>query len=254
MLTTYITDTQRLLQNPAPSASGLYSDAQITAAVNKARRHLAIKAEAIRKIGTIATIAATREYSFANINVGVAATTGIAGILNVRRVSYAVGDGEKRLDGVSWEWFDLYYLNDPVPLGDQNNPGSRWPRQWAQYAQGGSASTDLVSVGSGSLYINPLPDDIYNLRCDCQCYPVLLTDDTTVEAIPAPFVDAVPFIAAWYVLLGSQFQARRADAEAYYKYGMEYVGIDREGANPVVNRPLFEQAMDPAQKGKAGAR
>ena len=253
MLTTYITDTQRLLQNPAPSAGGLYSDAQITAAVNKARRHLAVKAEAIRVIGTISTVAAQRAYSLGAINIGVEATTGISGILNVRRINYAIGDGEKRLDAVSWEWFDLYYLNDPVPLGDQNDPGSRWPRQWAQYAQGGSASAELSDT-SGSIYINPLPDDIYNLRCDCLCYPVPLENDDTVEALPVLFTDAVPFIAAWYVLLGAQNQARRADAEAYYKYGMDYVGVGREGANPSVNRPIFEQAPDPAQKGKAGAR
>lgn len=253
MLTTYITDTQRLLQNPAPSASGLYSDAQITAAINKARRHLAIKGETIRRIGTISTIDATRTYSFATINIGVAATTGIGGILNVRRINYAVGDGEQRLDAVSWEWFDLYYLNNPVPLGDANNPGSRTPQQWAQYAQGGSASTDLSDV-SGTVYINPLPDGVYDLRCDCQCYPIPLTDNTTVEATPAMFTDAVPFIAAWYVLLGAQNQARRADAEAYYKYGMDYIGVGRDGANPVVNRPIFEQGEDPAQRGKAGAR
>lgn len=253
MLDAYITDTQRLLQNPAPASGGLYSSAQITAAINKARRHLAVKGEAIRRIGELDTVNAQRVYSFASINLGVSATTGIGGILNVRRVNYVVGDGEKRLDAVSWEWFDLYYLNDPVPLGDTNNPGSRVPKQWAQYAQGGSAFEGLSDT-SGSIYINPLPDSVYSLRCDCLCYPVPLEDDTTIEALPVVFTDAVPFIAAWYVLLGAQNQSRRADAEAYYKYGMEYVGVGREGSNPVVNPAIFEQGIDPAQKGKAGAR
>lgn len=253
MLDTYITDTQRLLQNPAPATGGLYTTAQITAAINKARRHLAVKAEAIRRIGTISTASGTRVYSFDDIDIGVEATTGVAGILNVRRINYAVGDGEQRLDAVAWEWFDQYYLNNPVPLGDQNDPGSRYPRQWSQYGQGGSSSAELTDT-SGTIYINPLPDDTYELRCDCLCYPSPLEDDATVEALPALFTDAVPFVAAWYVLLGAQNQARRADAEAYYKYGMDYWQTGREGANPVVNRPIFEQGIDPAQKGKAGAR
>lgn len=253
MLTTYITDTQRLLQNPAPASAGLYSDGQITAAINKARRHLAIKGEVLRKIGTISTVANQREYSFATINIGTAATTGVAGILNIRRINRVVGSGEQRLDAVSWEWFDAYCLNDPIPEGNQNNPGSRYPRTWAQYGQGGSASAEL-SDKSGSFFLNPLPDDVYELKTDSLCYPIPLADDTTLEALSVLFTDAVPFIAAWYILLGSQNQARRSDAEAYYKYGMDYITTAREGANPSVNRPIFEQGNDPAQRGKAGAR
>lgn len=251
MLDTYLTDTKRLLQNPAPATGGLYTDPLITASINKARRHLAIKGECIRKIGTISTISGTRVYSFSGVNIGVAATTGIAGILNIRRINFATGDGEKFVTPRAWEWFDLYYLNNPVPLGDPDNPGNRWPRNWAQYGQGGSASADLSDT-SGSFYVDPVPDDAYELRCDCLCYPVPLEDDTTVEALPVLFTDAVPFIAAWYVLLGAQNQARRADAEGYYKYGIEYVGIGRMGSNPSVIRPIYEQADDPAQAGKAG--
>lgn len=253
MLTSYITDTQRLLQSPAPATAGLYSEGQITAAINKARRHLAIKGEVLRKIGTISTVAAQREYSFATIDIGVAATTGLAGVLNVRRINRVVGSGELRLDAVSWEWFDAYCLNDPIPEGNADDPGSRYPRTWAQYGQGGSASAEIGDI-SGSFYLDPLPDAIYELRLDCLCYPITLTDNNTVEAIPPMFTDAVPFIAAWYILLSAQNQARRADAEAYYKYGMDYIGVGREGSNPSVNRPIFEQANDPAQRGKAGAR
>lgn len=252
MLDVYTTDTRRLLQNPSPASAGLYSTADITAAINKARRHLAIKGECIRRIGTISTVSGTRSYSFGGVDIGVAAVTGVAGILNIRRINYVVGDGEKYITPRPWEWFDQFCLNNPVPLGDQNNPGSRTPRVWAQYGQGGSASSGLSNT-SGSFYIDPLPDDVYDLRCDCQCYPVPLVDDTTVEAIPVVFTDAVPFIAAWYILLGSQNQARRADAEGYYKYGMDYVGVGRTGSNPAVLRPQYEQADDPAQSGKAGA-
>lgn len=251
MLTTYITDTRRLLQNPAPASGGLYDDPLLTSAINKARRHAAIKGEILRRIGTISTVANQREYSFADIDIGDSEETGIAGVLNVRRINRVVGSGELRVRGVSWEWFDSYCLCNPVPEGDQTNPGSRVPRLWAQYGQGGSASAE-ISGQSGSFYLDPLPDDIYVLKTDNQCYPIPLEDDDTIEAISAMFTDAIPFFAAWYVLLSAQNQARRADAEAYYKYGMDYISTARDGANPVVNRPNFEQGQDPAQRGKAG--
>lgn len=252
MLDSYILDTQRLLQNPVPT-TGLYSDALITSAINKARRQLAAKSECIRKIGTISTANATREYEFSDIDLGVSATTGIAGVLNVRRISFVTGDGEKYITPRPWEWFDQFCLNTPVPLGDQNDPGSRWPRTWSQYGQGASLDASL-SGSSGTFYIDPLPDSVYVLKCDCLCFPNALAEDDDVEALPALFTDAVPFGAAWYVLLGSQNQARMADAERYYKYFNEYQELARNGANPAVLRPQYEMAGDPAQKGKAGAR
>ena len=91
-------------------------------------------------------------------------------------------------------------------------------------------------------------------RLDCQCYPIPLVTDDTNEALPITFTDAVPFLAAWYALLGAQNQARRADADGYYQYAMSYIGVAREGSNAAVLRPFFEQGIDPAQKGKAGAR
>lgn len=255
MLANYILDTQRLLQNPVPT-TGLYSDALIISAVNKARRQLAASSECIRKIGTISTVDLQREYEFSDVDIGDSDVTGIAGILNIRRINFVTGDGEKYITPRSWEWFDQYCLNDPVPLGDQNNPGSRWPRTWAQYSQGASLDAEL-SGSTGTFYLDPLPDGVYDLKCDCLCFPVQLTttgDDEEPEALPALFTDAVPFFAAWYVLLGSQNQARMADAERYYKYFKEYENRARNGANPAVLRPQYEMADDPAQKGKAGAR
>lgn len=250
MLTQYITQTQRLLQNPAP-ATGLYSTAAVTEYINIARKQLAGEGECIRRIGTIDTVAGQRAYSFADIDIGVAATTGIAGVFNVRRINYAVGDGQAYVTPRPWEWFDQYCLNNPVPLS--GDLGTRYPQTWSQYGQGGGAPTDGPSQ-SGSFYIDPIPDNVYTLYCDCVCYPVSLEDDDTPEAIPYIFTDAVPFFAAWYALLSTQTQARRADAEAFYSYYQEFLQRARKIANPSVLGWQYEQAPDPAQQGKAGAR
>lgn len=250
MLDDYVERTQRLLQNPAP-ATGLYSTALIQDNVNIARKQLAGEGQCVRRIGTISTVAAQREYSFANISTGVAATTGIAGVYNVRRINYGVGDGQQYITPRPWEWFDQFCLNNPNPIDQNATPGSNPPTSWAQYGQGSAAPTG-GSGQSGSFYLDPIPDDIYTLYCDCVCYPATLVSDATVEAIPYPFTDAVSFFAAYYTLLGAQNQARRADAEAFYGYYQTFLDRARNISNAAVLTWQYEQAQDPAQQGKAG--
>ena len=248
MLDDYVTRTQRLLQNPAP-ATGLYPAATVKDYVNIARKQLAGEAQCIRKIATIPTVVGQREYSFANLSLGVSATTGIAGAYNIRRINYGIGDGQQYVTPRPWEWFDQYCLNNPVPIDYSAPPSSRPPKRWAQYAQG-SAAPAAGSAQSGSFYLDPIPDDIYTLYCDCACYPITLVDDTTVEAIPYPFTDAVPFFAAYYALLSAQTQARRADAEAYYGYYQTFLDRARNISNAAVLTWQYEGATDPAQRGK----
>lgn len=238
MLNIYVTETQRLLQNPSP-ASGLYPRETVVDYINIARKQLAGESGCIRVLGTIATVEAQRNYSFANINLG--AATGVAGVFNVRRVNVGSGDGQIYVTPRPWEWFDQYCLNTPVP-------SSGIPTAWSQYGQGGGAPSGGSSQ-SGTFYIDPLPDAAYTLHCDCACYPATLIDDTTPEAIPFIFTDAVPFFAAWYALLGSQAQARRADAEAYYTYYQTFLDRARKIATPAVLGWQSAQATDPVALG-----
>lgn len=244
-LTAYETQTQRLLQNPgAPST--LYSLTDIDSWINTARGQLAGEAECIRVIGTVSTVIGQRAYNFSSINTGAAATTGVQGVIHVRRVSYNVGQGTQWMSPAAWEWFDLYHLNNPVPVAGP-------PATWSQYAQG-SAGTQTSSGATGSFYIDPPPDLVYTLNCDCVCYPIALVNDTTVEAIPYLWTDAVPFFAAYFAYLSSQTGARQADADRMYNAYKEFLGRARQSANPSVNRFLFEQAGDPAQAAKMGIK
>lgn len=49
---------------------------------------------------------------------------------------------------------------------------------------------------NGSFYMYPPPSQTYPVEYDCLCLPIDLIDDTTTEAIPAPWTDAVKFYAA----------------------------------------------------------
>lgn len=243
MLTSYITKTQQLLQLPG-ATTPLYSDANVTGWVNTARGQLAGDGECVRKIGTISTVAGQRPYDFSGLNLGVSATNGIAGAILVRRISYGIASGQLWVPPRPWEWFELYALNNAVP---QNGP----PKMWSQYAQG-SAGSGTGSGASGSFYLDPPPDLVYTLYCDSVCYPNALVDDTTVEAIPYLWTDAVPYFAAYLALLSSQTQARQADADRMMKRYEEFKDRARRSSNPSVLRWQSQQSGDPAQAAKMG--
>lgn len=56
----------------------------------------------------------------------------------------------------------------------------------------------------GSLYMYPPPSEAYQLEWDCQCLPQDLTDNQSVEAIPYPWTDVVPYFAAHLAYLELQ--------------------------------------------------
>ena len=246
MLTNYLNRTRLLLQNPsAPQA--LYDDADLTIWINIARGQLAGEAECIRIHATLDTIANQQSYNFASLDTGVAATVGIQGAIHVSSIRYAVGTGWRWISPKPWPWFTLYELNNPVP-----QPGP--PQLWSQFAQGASPGTSTGSFAGGSFSISPVPDDVDSLTCDTVCYPIPLADDTTVEAIPYLWTDAVPFFAAYYALLSAQNNARMADAERYFNHYTQFVERARTFSNPSVNRWMYRQAQDVVQANKVQAQ
>lgn len=244
MLTSYLTRTRNFLQLPSESSTELYTDSDLTLWINQARGQLAGEGECIRAIGTISTVIGQRPYLFSGLNLGVVGTIGIQGAIHVSRVSYAIGDGEQWIAPRPWPWFEFYALNNVVPENGM-------PREWAQYRQG-SAGTGTGSGASGSFYLDPPPDSVYELRCNCVCYPIALTTDNTVEAIPYLWTDAVPYYAAYLALMSAQTSSRVADAERMFNQYTEFLNRARRAANPSVLRWQYEQAGDPTQAAKIG--
>jgi hypothetical protein len=220
----------------------LYSDVDLLRWINISRGQLAGEAACIRVHGTLATVASQRSYAFSAINTGVSATTGVQGVINVSSLSFVVGSGQKWMTPRTWPWFSLYNNNNPVP---QNGV----PTEWAQFGQG-AANTGTGSGNSGTIFLDPTPDDVYSISCNAVCYPIALVDDTTVEAIPYLWTDAVPWFAASYALWSAQNNARMADAERYFNTYTMFVERARKFSNPDVNRWMYSQAGDPAQAGK----
>lgn len=247
MLTAYQTATQALLQNPS-AGNALYAITDINRWINTAREQVAGDGQCIRAIGTIPTVLGQRAYNFSSI---VFTNAAIQGALSVRRINYVVGAGQKTVWLREYEWFDLYYLNNPVPVNG-------YPQHAAQHQQGAAGPGTGGGAGTaatGTFLLDPPPDAIYTLNCDCNCYPISLVDDTTVEALPFPWTDAVSFLAAYYALMSSQTSEREAQAaRMYQQHYQTFLAKARTNTNPAVLPFMYEQSPQPTTSNQLGLR
>jgi hypothetical protein len=243
VLTQYLNRTRRLLQNP-PAPVSLYSTADLTDYINQARGQVAGEAQCVRTLGTLTLTIGQRNYDFSSINVGVSATSGRQGVIGIRSILFALGAGFQAVYPRAWEWFSQFNLNNPAP-------SSGVPKEWAQYAQG-SAPVSAGQPQGGSFYIDPVPDFNYQLTLDCTCYPIPLVDDTTIEAVPYFWTDAVAFFAAYLALLSAQTNARTADAERMFNYYSTF--MERAGVFVVPSQMPgnYQRSQDPTLPNKLG--
>lgn len=65
---------------------------------------------------------------------------------------------------------------------------------------------------NGSFYLYPVSSQPYQAEFDCTCLPIDLLDDQSEEAMPAPWTDLVPFLAAHYAFL----ELQNLNAANYY--------------------------------------
>jgi hypothetical protein len=64
--------------------------------------------------------------------------------------------------------------------------------------------TQFGRGSGGSLYLYPLPSQPYQMEIDCSCLPQDLLTNLSVEAIPDPWTDAVPYWMAYMAYLEGQ--------------------------------------------------
>lgn len=231
MLTTYLTQTRRLLLNP-PAPTNLYSDTDLTSFINTARGQLSGENECIRVYATLSLTASTRVYPFSSIDVS--SVSGVSGVFNIKQATVVAGSGAQFVHPRSFQWFNFFLMGKIVP-------DSGRPTTWAQYAQG----------ANGSIYVNPVPDQAYTLKLDTVCLPVDLVDNSTTEAIPYPWTDCVPFFACYYAYMSAQ---RQADADKFYQRYQTFAQRARGMSNPSVLGHIYPQGVDKTVTNKLGVQ
>lgn len=244
MLTAYQNATTRLLQNPA-APSPLYATADITTWINSARGQLAGESKAVRFMGSLALSVGVNAYPFSAITLTGGDAAAIQGVLDVETLWYQVGSGQKWIRPRPWGWFARYELSNPVP---PSGP----PKVWAQFGQGAAAQTSPNPVGGGSLYISPLPDYTYTVPVDAVCVPVPLVDDTTPEALPYLWTDAVAYYAAYLALMSAQTNARLEYAKTMFGMYEEFVARARRASTPMTLPGIYPQNPNPTRANQLG--
>lgn len=94
------------------------------------------------------------------------------------------------------------------------------PAVCAQYGQG----------VDGDFYFFPVPSQPYQIEFDAFCLPSDLIDNNSVEAIPAPWTDAVPYFSAHLAYLELQnFNAAKGYLGLFDQFLQRYSDYARPG-------------------------
>lgn len=222
MLQQYLDDTASLLRD----ANFLFnSRPQLIRYINKARDQVAIQTGCIQALiygkapfgtssvpGTVTpgaaypgtpdlqnftTLVGVEKYSY-----GYAlpflkqVAQGVRGILDINNVAVSWGGMRPVLNWCPWEDLQAYARSYNVGTFS-------YPFLWSTFS-GGS---------KGQVWLFPIPQVVAGgltfaaageMEWDVSCLPIPLLDDSTFEAIPEPFTEAVKFYAAYLAFLGSQ--------------------------------------------------
>lgn len=99
-----------------------------------------------------------------------------------------------------------------------------------QYQYVPTFSSQFGQGTSGDLFTFPLPSQTYQFEVDCLCLPQDLIDNQSVEAIPDPWTDAIPFYAAHLAYLELQdFNRANGYLQMYEKFAQNYSNFVRIG-------------------------
>lgn len=198
-----------------------YTQPNLITYINDARVQVALAAECIRQPAQFALVQGVQSYLFsaATFVASPAAQPiiGLAGVANVRSCRLVLFSqnpqgqaGQARVPIRSWEWFEAYYLASNIP--------KQGPPVVSTRLQPGITGTLWIASAAGGP-----PDQPYTLNVDAVAYPIPLADDTTAEALPKPWTEAVQYYAAYLALLNAQ---RNSDADAMFA---RYEVFERRG-------------------------
>jgi hypothetical protein len=220
MLNQYTLDVQDLLND---KMGQFFPQATLNRYINKARRRVAYASGCLRAMpaGT-KTYPLQEVYKFSDWLPQVQSQLpGIESILGVLSLAVSIGVGGwkpmwRRL--VFSDFQARYRIWNGTFYGTVSEPG--W---YAQYGVG----------PAGKLYLAPIPSQSNPMDVDLELIPAPLLTDDDPEPIPQPWVDAVPYFAAFLCLVQQQ---RPQDAQAM----MQLLVVDLPFCAAVVNKRMLQ--------------
>ena len=207
-LTAYQTQTQRLLND---ASADFFNTDDLTVYINLARDDVARQTQCLVANATLNTVVGTQIYPI--VSFVPPSGSGLLSPVSVRNLRNLVQGLYRRMEGRPWQWFSNYYLEG------FNSVARGTPTVWSQQTQG----------VSGIVWLWPTPDAIYPIVTDCVWFPIALVDDSTFEAIPEPWVEVIPYFAAYIALVQAQ---RLTDAQNLYGLYGKFTQSSRLGVTP----------------------
>lgn len=134
-------------------------------------------------------------YPFSAVNL--AAFPGVQSVYWVRRASIIFSNWRYSVRMYSFTAYNALIRTFP------SNQYQYVPFFGTQYGKGTSAE----------FFLYPPPSQPYQMEWDCYCLPSDLVDDTSPEAIPAPFTEGVPWLIAHYGMI----ELQNYNAAAFFK-------------------------------------
>lgn len=151
-------------------------------------------------------------YNYSDIDVS--SFPGVESVYFVRSISLIYSSYRYSIPNYPFSTYQASIRN--FPAGQY-----QWvPSFTAQFGQG----------SGGSTYFFPPPAQTTQAEFDCNCIPSDLDTDQSPEAIPAPWTDAVAFLACRYAMIGLQnYNAAAFFAQEYDMFAKAYSQYARAG-------------------------
>jgi hypothetical protein len=128
---------------------------------------------------------------------------------------------------VSVIYANYRYVLPYYPLSIYQAYIRQYPRQYLYVP---TMHTQLGQGTGGSLLMYPIPSQQYQWEADCICLPEDLVSDNEPEALPAPWTDAVPYMAASLAYAELQnFNASKYYQDQYDNFVHRYSAYARPG-------------------------
>ena len=213
----YLYRERKFLHDSGVSGGTKFDDTFLIYTINQARANLIYLARCTRSWTSINLVAGKEWYPFSLVAQSLS-TTGdefgsqlpvkqILTILNLT-IQYSSSPLRIALEYLPWSTFNAIYRSFPIQI---------YPTIWSQY-------------GYQQFIVAPIPSTTYVLEVDCLWLPLDMVNYTDLEsAIPQPWSDAVPLVAAYWALINEQSPEM---VEALKKIARDEFGIQISATPP----------------------
>lgn len=229
-LSDYLYRERKFLHDSGVVGGTKFDDTFLIYTINQARANVIYASRCTRAWTTINLVGGQEWYQFGTVlsalQAGNQFGTMIAAkqiltILNLT-IQYSSSPLRIELEYLPWTRFNAIYRAFPIQI---------YPTIWSQY------SHDF----QGTFIVAPIPSQVYVLEVDCLWLPVDLAQNTDQEAaIPQPWSDAVPLVAAYWALINEQSPEM---VEAIKKIAQDQFGLQLGSAPPFRNPSAYGSAF-----------